>query len=117
MCVSRRSSIADRLEEAKTAGELAPDVDARELAACLFGIVYGVRVKVRANEAPERIRAYKDRVLVGIAEPAPSPRQAERSSAQRPGSDAKWPPRPCRPAQGMEVKGSSLPAPQSLGCC
>lgn len=61
--------IGDRLEEAKTAGELAPDVDARELAACLFGIVYGVRVKARANEAPERIRIYKDRVLSALLSP------------------------------------------------
>lgn len=61
--------IADRLEEAKSEGVLKAEVECKELAASLFGIVYAVRVKARANESAGRVRGYQEKVFAALLDP------------------------------------------------
>ncbi len=62
--------IAERLIAAQTAGELDPTADPRGLAACLFGIVYGIQIKARANEPRGRIQDFKRHMLAALLDPA-----------------------------------------------
>ena len=62
--------IAERLRAAQDAGEILPDVDVENLAACVFGVMYGIKVKVRANESAERIQSFKRTMLASLLDPA-----------------------------------------------
>ncbi|MDQ8179169.1 TetR/AcrR family transcriptional regulator [Pelagicoccus sp. SDUM812005] len=61
--------IAERLERARVAGELKAETPVDEVAANLFGIVYGVRIKARAGEDAQRIRSFARSMQASLLDP------------------------------------------------
>ena len=61
--------IEQRLDKAKETGELDPKTNSKDLAACLFGITYSLRLKARAKESPKRLRHYQKTVFAALVDP------------------------------------------------
>ena len=62
----------ERIDAAKSCGQLLESVNTEELTICLSGVVLGIQMKTRGGESHERIRSYTRAMLNALLGPARS---------------------------------------------